>query len=55
MVAILAVGVVAYVLLIRAFSLMNQASDRSLYSGIALIFGLLLLVPFAVRAIWRQR
>jgi hypothetical protein len=54
MVAVLAVGLVAYGALIQAFHLMNQASDRSLYSGVALIFGLILLVPMVVREIWRR-
>src|ERR1700685_1210869 len=54
MVAVLAVGLIAYTALIQAFHLMNQASDRSLYSGIAVIFGLILLVPVVVREIWRR-
>ena len=54
MVRVLAVGLIAYAALIQAFHLMNQASDRSLYSGIAVIFGLILLVPVVVREIWRR-
>jgi hypothetical protein len=54
MVAVLGVGLIAYAALIQAFHLMNQASDRSLYSGIAVIFGLILLVPVVVREIWRR-
>jgi hypothetical protein len=54
MVAVLAVGLIAYAALIQAFHWMNQASDRALYSGIAVIFGLILLVPFVVREIWRR-
>jgi heme/copper-type cytochrome/quinol oxidase subunit 4 len=54
MVAVLAVGIVAYGVLIFAFRLMNQASDRGWYSGIAVIFGLLLFVPVIVREIWRR-
>jgi heme/copper-type cytochrome/quinol oxidase subunit 4 len=54
MVATLAVGVVAYGVLIFAFRLMNQPSDRAWYSGIAVIFGLLLFVPVLVREIWRR-
>ena len=50
----LAVGLIAYAALIQALHLMNQASDRSLYSGIAVIFGLILLVPVVVREIWRR-
>jgi len=54
MVRVLAVGLIAYAALIQALHLMNQASDRSLYSGIAVIFGLILLVPVVVREIWRR-
>jgi hypothetical protein len=54
MVAVLAVGLIAYAALIQAFHLMNQASDRALYSGISVIFGLILLVPLVVREIWRR-
>jgi heme/copper-type cytochrome/quinol oxidase subunit 4 len=54
MVAVLAVGVIAYVVLIFAFHLMNRASDRAWYGGIAVIFGLLLFVPVIVREIWRR-
>jgi heme/copper-type cytochrome/quinol oxidase subunit 4 len=54
MVAVLAVGLIAYGALIQAFHLMNQASDQAWYGGIALIFGLILLVPLIVREIWRK-
>jgi len=53
LVAVLAVALVAYGALIQAFHLMSEASDRGWYGGIAVIFGLLLFVPFLVRAIWR--
>ena len=54
LVAILAVALAAYGVLLQAFHLMSQPSDRALYAGIAIIFGLLLLVPFIVQAIWRR-
>lgn len=54
MVAVLAIGLIADATLIQAFHLMNQASDRSLYGGIAVIFDLILLVPVVVREIWRR-
>ncbi|HEY6338176.1 MAG TPA: hypothetical protein VIW68_06760 [Candidatus Sulfotelmatobacter sp.] len=54
MVAVLAVGLIAYGALIQAFHLMNQPSDRGWYGGIALIFGLILLVPVVVRELWRR-
>jgi len=54
MVAFLAVGLIAYGALIQAFHLMNQASDQAWYGGIAVIFGLILLVPVIVREIWRK-
>jgi len=53
LVAVLAVSLIAYGVLIRAFHWMNQPSDRAWYGGVAVIFGLLLLVPILVRAIWR--
>lgn len=53
MVAVLAVGLIAYGVLIGAFHLLNRASDSDWYGGIALIFGLILFVPIIVRAIWR--
>jgi heme/copper-type cytochrome/quinol oxidase subunit 4 len=54
MVAVLAVALIAYGVLIHAFHLMSQPSDRGWYSGIAVIFGLILLVPIVVREIWRR-
>jgi len=45
----------AYALLLWGFRLMNLPSDRSLYSGLAVVLLLLVLVPVAVRAIWRRR
>jgi heme/copper-type cytochrome/quinol oxidase subunit 4 len=52
-VAALAVALIAYGVLIRAFHWMSLPSDRALYGGIAVIFGLLIFVPVVVRAIWR--
>jgi heme/copper-type cytochrome/quinol oxidase subunit 4 len=54
LVATLAVGLIAYGVLIHAFHFMNQPSDRGWYGGIAMIFGLILLVPVIVREIWRR-
>ena len=54
MVAVLAVGLIAYGALIQAFHLMNQPSDRGWYGGIAVIIGLILFVPLVVREIWRR-
>jgi hypothetical protein len=53
-VACLVVAVIAYLALLQAFHLLNQPSDRALYSGLAIIFGLLLLIPIIVREIWRK-
>jgi len=53
-IAILAVALIAYGVLIRALHWMSQPSDRAWYSGIAVILCLLLLVPIAVREIWRR-
>jgi len=44
-----------YALLLWGFRLMNLPSDRSLYSGLAVVLALLVVVPVAVRAIWRRR
>jgi len=54
MVAVVAIGLVAYAVLLHAFHLLNQASDRGWYGGITLILVLLLLVPIVVRGIWRM-
>jgi hypothetical protein len=54
-VAILAVGVIAYFVLLQAFRLISAPSDRSLYGGITMLFVLLLAVPAVVREIWRRR
>jgi len=54
LIATLAVLLVAYAVLIRAFHFMSQPSDRGWYGGMAMILGLLLLVPVIVREIWRN-
>ena len=48
-------SVAAYALLLGAFHLLNAPSDRSLYSGLAVVLGLLAAVPPALQAIWRRR
>ena len=53
-VAILAVCVAAYGVLVEAFHWMNQPLDSSVLGGIAMIFGLLVIVPAAVHTIWRN-
>jgi hypothetical protein len=53
MVAVLAIGLIAYGVLIRAFHLMSEPNDRAFYGGIVVILALLLLAPAIVRAIWR--
>jgi hypothetical protein len=55
LVFMLAVLLVAYGLLTEAFHLMNQPSDRALYGGIAMILGLILLVPMILSLIWRKQ
>jgi heme/copper-type cytochrome/quinol oxidase subunit 4 len=52
-VAMLAIALIAYGVLIRAFHFMNQPSDRGWYGGIAMILGLILLAPVIMREIWR--
>jgi len=54
LVAILAICVLAYGVLLQAFRLMSQPSNHSLYAGIAIIFGLILLFPLVIQEIWRR-
>lgn len=44
----------SYMLLIRAFGMMNRPSDLWLYTGIALIPALLAVIPLLLRRIWRH-
>lgn len=54
LVAILAVCLCAYGVLLAAFRFLNQPRDSSVLAGLALIVLLFLLVPLAVRTIWRR-
>jgi hypothetical protein len=54
LVAVILVALAAYIVLIHAFHLMHEASDRALYSGIAEILAVVLFVPAIVRLIWRR-
>ncbi len=54
LVAILAVALITYGVLVQAVRLISAPSDRALYAGVAIVFGLLLLVPAIVRTIWRK-
>ena len=54
MVASLIAVLAAYLLLIRALRWMSQPSDVGWYGGIAMVLGLILLVPIAIRTIWRK-
>jgi heme/copper-type cytochrome/quinol oxidase subunit 4 len=53
-VAILAVCLIAYAVLVGGFHLMSQPRDSALLGGIAIIFALLICVPLLVRMIWRN-
>lgn len=53
-VAILAVCLVAYGVLIAAFRWINQPRDIAVVGGIVVILALLVVVPLAVRTIWRM-
>ena len=53
-VAILAVCLVAYSVLLVAFRWINQPRDAAVLGGISLILALLLIVPVVVRTIWRR-
>ena len=52
--AILAVCLVAYAVLLVAFHWINQPRDSAVVGGIAVILALLVVVPLAVRTIWRM-
>lgn len=54
LVALLAVCLCAYGVMLAAFRLLNQPRDISVVTGLALVFVLLLLVPIAVCTIWRR-
>jgi hypothetical protein len=45
----------AYAVLLKGFRLMNLPSDRSLYSGLALVLLIVVIVPAALWTIWRRR
>jgi len=53
-VAILAVCLVAYAVLLVAFHWINQPRDSAVVGGIAVMLALLVVVPLAVRTIWRM-
>ena len=53
-VAVLAVCLCAYGGLLVAFRFLNQPSNTAVLGGLVLIFVLLMLVPLAVRSIWRS-
>lgn len=54
LVAILALCLAAYGVLIGAFRWMSQPRDTAVLGGIGVIFALLVVVPIVVRAIWRN-
>jgi heme/copper-type cytochrome/quinol oxidase subunit 4 len=53
-VAILAVCVAAYAVLVEAFHWMNEPRDASVVGGVGMIFALLVIVPAVVHTIWRK-
>lgn len=54
MVAILAVCLVSYGMLLVAFGWINQPRDLAVAGGLGLILALLFVVPVVVRTIWRR-
>ena len=54
MVAILAVCLVSYGVLLVAFRWINQPRDLAVAGGVGLILALLFVVPLVVRTIWRR-
>jgi multisubunit Na+/H+ antiporter MnhB subunit len=53
-VAVLVVCLLAYGALLGAFHWINEPRDSAVLGGIGLIVALLLVVPLAVREIWRS-
>jgi hypothetical protein len=53
-VASLIIALSTYAILLRALRWMSLPSDRGWYGGIAVVLGLLLLVPFLIRFVWRK-
>lgn len=47
--------VAAYPPLVLGLGMMNQPSDRALYVGLAVVLGLLALVPGVLWLIWRRQ
>ena len=43
-----------YALLVWAMSLMNRASNIGLYGGLAVVLGLIALLPLVMLRIWRR-
>jgi len=54
MVAILAVCLLSYGVLLVAFRWINQPRDAAVAGGLGLILALLFVVPVVVRTIWRR-
>ena len=53
-VAILVVCLLAYGVLLVAFHWINQPRDSAVLGGIGLILALLLVIPLAIRGLWRN-
>lgn len=47
--------VAAYPPLVWGLGMMNRPSDRALYAGLAVVLGLLAVVPGALWLIWRRQ
>ncbi len=45
----------AYECMVLAFHLLNEPSDRSLYTGFAILALLALFLPFLLWRLWRKR
>lgn len=54
MMAILAVCLVSYGMMLVAFRWINQPCDLAVAGGLGLILALLFIVPVVVRTIWRK-
>ena len=52
--SMLAVCLVAYVVLLGAFRLLNAPRNTAVFGGVVVIFMLLAIVPVALISIWRK-
>ena len=52
--AVLAVCIASYGVLLGAFRLLNAPRTSEVFGGVAVIFALLVILPAAITTIWRR-